>query len=384
MAPLPATTPSTSPPTRSVEAEPATIETISKESAVWHEPVDLADTLDAGAALIRRHAALPELAAETMMLWIAHTHAVEAAFFTPRLAFLSAEKGSGKTTMLDLISLMARRPVQTVNISAAAMFRLIAAECPTLLIDEVDAHLKGNEDLRSIINGGHRRGGTVLRVQGEQHQVRQFQTFAPAALAGIGDCLPDTVHDRSIIITMRRAMRAEAVERLRVDKPEAFQEIAAKLARVARDKSITLEYADPLVPDELGNRGADNWRPLLAMADLAGAHWPGTARRAAIAFAAIKDDQSLGVQMLYDWRELFAEKHADIIGTNDALAYLHDLDHRPWGEYCNGRPLTPRQLATLLSPYGIIPTKSRALGGAGTRGYQRADFEDAWKRYLPG
>jgi hypothetical protein len=34
---------------------------------------------------------------------------------------------------------------------------------PTLLIDEADTFLRDNEDLRGVLNSGHRHGGSVLR-----------------------------------------------------------------------------------------------------------------------------------------------------------------------------------------------------------------------------
>ena len=49
-----------------------------------------------------------------------------------------------------------------------------------------------------------------------------------------------------------------------------------------------LRDADPAVPTELNDRAADNWRPLLAIADRAGSQWPEKARRAALELSAVK------------------------------------------------------------------------------------------------
>ena len=40
------------------------------------------------------------------------------------------------------------------------------------------------------------------------------------------------------------------------------------------DHASELREADPVVPPELHDRAADNWRPLLAIADLVGGEWP--------------------------------------------------------------------------------------------------------------
>ena len=64
----------------------------------------------------------------------------------------------------------ARRPdpVHAVNMSAAALFRVVADQSPTLLLDEADTYLgtaiaKQHEDIRGLINAGHRRGAMAYR-----------------------------------------------------------------------------------------------------------------------------------------------------------------------------------------------------------------------------
>src|SRR5215469_13636037 len=74
------------------------------------------------------------------VLWIAHTHLIDAFNYTPRLAVLSAEKQSGKTRLLELTQLLARNPYSFVSPSPASLYTLIETETitPTILIDEVD------------------------------------------------------------------------------------------------------------------------------------------------------------------------------------------------------------------------------------------------------
>jgi hypothetical protein len=52
-------------------------------------------------------------------------------------------------------------------------------------------------------------------------------------------------------------------------------------ARWAGDHAVTLAGADPAMPAGFVNRVADNWRPLLAVADVVGGEWPERARQAA-------------------------------------------------------------------------------------------------------
>jgi hypothetical protein len=73
---------------------------------------------------------------------------------------------------------------------------------------------------------------------------------------------------------MYRRRRDEIVERLRLDRLDEFIPLARRCARWALDNVARLRGADPPVPAELHDRAADNWRPLLAIADLAGGDWP--------------------------------------------------------------------------------------------------------------
>jgi putative DNA primase/helicase len=53
-----------------------------------------------------------------------------------------------------------------------------------------------------------------------------------------------------------------------------------------------------------------------------------------------------------------------------------------WNTYNRGKPMTPRQLAKLLDPYGIKPKTVRQKDGTTPKGYERADFWDAFERYI--
>ena len=129
---------------------------------------ETAKLLDALGAFVRRFVVLSEAQAAAIALWIAHTHAFEAAETTPYLAVTSGMKRSGKTRLLEVAELLVREPLPTANISDAALFRAIGAKEPTLLMDEVDAifgpKARDREDLRALLNSGYRRGVVVYRM----------------------------------------------------------------------------------------------------------------------------------------------------------------------------------------------------------------------------
>src|SRR5262245_62154346 len=144
-------------------------------------------------------------------LWIAHTHLMDCWESTPRIAFLSPEPGSGKTRALEASELLVPRPIQAVNTTSAYLFRKVSDEdgAPTLLYDEIDTvfgpKARENEDIRGLLNAGHRRGAVAGRcvVRGKQIFTEELPAYCAVALAGLGD-LPDTILTRSIIVPMRR------------------------------------------------------------------------------------------------------------------------------------------------------------------------------------
>src|SRR6476619_4993010 len=118
-------------------------------------------------------------------LWTAHSHLMQVWDSTPRLAFLSAEPASGKTRALEVTELLVPNPVATVNVTPAYLFRKVGSEDgATILFDEVDTvfglKAKDHEDIRGLINAGHRRGATTGRcvVRGNDVQLEELPAYA--------------------------------------------------------------------------------------------------------------------------------------------------------------------------------------------------------------
>ncbi|MGH6678881.1 MAG: DUF3631 domain-containing protein, partial [Bradyrhizobium sp.] len=351
------------------------------EITPWPEPVDGAALLDDLAREIRRYVVVGTTAVDAVALWIAAVHAFDAYSVFPRLAITAPEKQCGKTTLLDLITRLVPRPLGASNITSAALFRTIEAAQPTLLLDEADTYLRRNDELRGVIDAGHRRDGAVIRTVGDDHEPRLFRVWAPVVIAAIGR-LPGTIEDRSIVIPMRRRRPDESVTSLRLDRPTGLDALARRAARWAADNIISLGAADPEMPDAIYNRTADNWRPLIAVAGLAGDGWPGRARDAALELcAAADDDGSAGVMLLSDLRELFGCQPGGVLFTREILDALHADETRPWSEWRTDKPITARQLAALVRQYGVRPQTVRR-GSQTDKGYERGWFRDAFERYL--
>src|SRR5262245_36523158 len=194
-----------------------------KPSGKQAEVGSLADILDDVHAFLGRFLIYPSKEAhDAHVLWIAHTHVMEAWESTPRIAFLSPEPASGKTRALEVSELLVPNPVEAINVSPAYLFRKVGGEDgpPTVLFDEIDTvfgpKAKENEEIRGLLNAGHRRGAVAGRcvVRGKTVETEEIPAYCAVALAGLG-WLPDTILSRSIIIRMRRRGPQERVSPFR-------------------------------------------------------------------------------------------------------------------------------------------------------------------------
>jgi len=346
------------------------------------EAVDGAALLRSLSGLLSRYLALPKGAVTAISLWVLHTYLLEAAWVSPILGIVSPEKRCGKTTLLTLLGRLTRKALSASNITPAALFRSVEHFKPTLLIDEADTFMRRSDELRGLINSGHSRNSAfVLRTAGDDHEPRRFSTWCPKAIALIGN-LPDTVEDRSILIPMRRKTPDEVVEKIRADRLAEFDAIRRQCARWAADSLAGLKVADPETPEALNDRAADNWRPLLAIADAVGGEWPERARSAARQLSgAVEDRESIRVQLLIDIKEALGD--SERIFTDDLLTALHRNEERPWGEWGRScKPMSAIQLSRQLRYFEIKPHQVK-IDGTNKRGFRRVDFEDAWARYIP-
>jgi Protein of unknown function (DUF3631) len=325
------------------------------------------------------------------VLWIAHTHVMDAWESTPRIAFLSPEPASGKTRALEVSELVVPNPVEAINVSPAYLFRKVGSKSgpPTVLFDEIDTifgpKAKENEEIRGLLNAGHRRGAVAGRcvVHGKTVKTEEIPAYCAVALAGLG-WLPDTIFSRSVIIRMRRRAPHEKITpfRRRVYTKEGNRlrdQLAAWAAGAVKD----MTEARPVMPEGIEDRNADVWEALLAIAEAAGEHWPKRAHVAAVTLvaAAAEREPSLGIRLLSDLRDIFGER--DQMTTAEILLKLHGLSEAPWNDL-KGKPLSDRGLAFRLREYDV---KSRTLnlgGESRAKGYAReGDLHDVWQRYLP-
>ena len=321
-----------------------------------------------------------------VVLWIAHTHSVDAFELTPRLAFVSETKQTGKSRALEVIDLAAfdhalrRFDVDRVPVP------LDRDVVPNAVVRRGGRRLgpkaRDNEELRSLINVGFRRSATVGRCVGDSSTPKEFPAFCPVALAGIGDCLPDTVVDRAIVLRMRPQHPDESIEALRYRRvrPEAT-ELQEHLAAWGAAHVDGAEGADPVMPDGITDRPADAWEALLAVADAAGGAWP---ERAHTGISTLNDarsaeDPNVSIRLLGDIRQVLDSEH---IFSVTLCQHLNDLEESPWAGWSDGKGIRPVDLAKQLKGFGI-KSKDVRIGDAVRKGYTAEEFAETFDRYLP-
>jgi hypothetical protein len=393
------------------EAEVAEIAAYGIEPAGEIDGAHLANRL---VAFYRRYVNMTAHQAHLLALWTIHTHAIEAADFTPYIAVEAPTMRAGKTRTMEVASLLAREPKLYVKPSVAVVFRVVGTGSPTLLLDEYDAIFNGDSDyadLRAMLDAGYERSAVVPRIEEVKGErvVKEFPVFSAKMLAGIGR-LPSTVADRSVPIRLRRKRRGEREPkrfRKRRVEPEA-RPLRQAAYWWAKRNVEALREAEPELPEALNDRQQDGAEALLAIADRLGPRWAKRARRALVEVVGGEEeppefDGFSGRQLLANVRAIFDALGAERLRSATLVALLngdrmkwpadadgHDLadpeiraalEDLNWQAYRHGQGLDTLGLAARLHDFGVKPRDIRVAEGA-RKGYRREWLEDAWARYL--
>jgi Protein of unknown function (DUF3631) len=350
---------------------------------------DTAELLETCKQWVRRYVIVSDEQAVILAAWILHTWTFEAAETTPYIHITAPERECGKSRLMETLAALAFAPVRSGGMTAAALVRCIDAKSPTIFLDEMDAQLNGDKEyaeaIRGILNEGFRKGGKFYKVDGKNHDLREFNAYCPKCFAGIGK-LPETVSSRSIPIEMRRKTDTETVKPLRQRETQvSAQPIRERLeAWKARGVVRHLQECRPAAIDSLGDRQNDISEPLLAIAEVAGGDW---VRRLTSALVTVLkgsrgENVSTGVTLLMDIRSIFQERKAEKIFSKELAAALCEIEGRLWADWNRGKGFQANDLAKQLARYDIRPRKI-SIATDKLQGYFLDAFEDAWKRYCP-
>ena len=358
----------------------------------WPQPVDGNEVLHNVAEAIQRHMSIRVIDTYVVALWCAHTHVFEVFNHTPRLAITAPQPECGKSVLLPgLIANLVSRPLEADNITPAPFFRLAASHQPTFLIDEVDSWLKEDSQLPSALNNGWQQNGRTIRCVGDGQEVRSFSTHAPVAMAGIRlhKKLQPATQTRCISVELARALPGEVEEYFDQRKhTTSLKMLCRKLARWMEDNSQKLKSCDPSLPPNVLNREADLWRPLFAIAEIAGGSWPELVKQALLSQEGT-NTQTKELQLLTDINKVLAQGvYAPGIFTDELISELCELDESLWVEYnfraypAEKKRIKPKQLAGLLKDFKCEPHTIRR-SEIRRKGYYTNDLRAVIRRYLP-
>lgn len=332
--------------------------------------------------MVRRFTILNEFQVLTVALWIFASHVMDLMPFAPILGLFSPTMGCGKTTLLNVLKHLVRRPVAAGGMSAAFIYHVIERLMPVLLMDEGEHYVGKDRAMTNIINSGHTRiSGFIGKVNNGKSKMHP--TFCPKVLAMINRPT-GTTYDRCIAIHLRRMLPDEVVEQVHYANHAEFAQLKSKIVRWANDARSLIAQARPARLNVPNSRTADNWVPLLTVASLGGEELLNRAIAAGEHMAAaVGDRMNEGELLLRDIKTVFDATGRRWLWTHELLDALCSDEDKQWRYFCNGKPLSSRALGEMLAPFGIS-SKDIRHGEAVKKGYERTAFEDGFARYVTG
>jgi energy-coupling factor transporter ATP-binding protein EcfA2 len=143
-------------------------------------------------------------------LWIMGTY-IHSMFSAYPFLYINAQRGSGKTRLLKIISQLAYKAngqVQT-GLTEAVLFR--SEKGATLILDECESiATKEKAALREYLNASYKKGATVKRSRkvkqkdGENYEVESFEPYRPIALANI-EGIDSVLGDRCLTLILEKS-----------------------------------------------------------------------------------------------------------------------------------------------------------------------------------
>jgi hypothetical protein len=355
------------------------------------------DTMDSLENIIREHLVCTDSQRTILTLWILHTYTYKASYLTPYLNISSPVEESGKSTCMTILRSFCARPWWAAGVSPSTFKGKIAADHPTVLLDNWHTLFRGTDKQQMtgfLLSGCDRARDFASRNQVYQSSfdTNDGHTFCPKAFAGL-EPLPPTLARRSIPIVLQRRKPQQVVKSaIHLLLPQNTRKFTSWMKDWAKKRLDQIannfeeyESKTPTLPG-FSPHQQECSRVLIALADLIGGHWPEKARAALLAiFREQQNRETSVVQLLSDIRDAFAHHHnPERLFTAELLEYLHSLDHRTWYEWNNqGEPITAQALSRLLRKSFEIGPRTLRRKKEKLRGYQQSDFIEHWERYLP-
>jgi len=232
---------------------------------------------------VKRFVVFPDEAyVSYVALWIMGTCVFMIFRYYPYV-WLNAEKQSGKTLLMEILSAITFNGDLIVNPTEAVIFRDISNNLICMFIDEVEELRRTDKDtyraIISILNAEFSKAGVVKRVESNgdgRFTVKAHSCYSGKMFAGINE-IDDVLQDRTVKIPLLRKKDEETVHRYK----EASDIL--ELQKSIRDDLyiFALTYAKDIAElyhkegldgvegvSHLNNRELDIWEPIFLLANL--------------------------------------------------------------------------------------------------------------------
>ena len=205
---------------------------------------------------------------DILTLWAIGTYVFRIFRYYPYI-HVNAEKGSGKTTLMEILESICFNGDMSSDSTGAALFHEVHNNSSTLFIDEAEDLLDHKEGPKmKLLKAGFSKAGKVKRKD------RTFDCYSPKMLAGIND-LDDVLADRTIRIRMLRKLETERTSPY-VDSAEILRwqgQLRDELYTFGLTSAVRIaeRYAHiEQIAERTGlrNRTLDLWAPLLIIAEI--------------------------------------------------------------------------------------------------------------------
>jgi hypothetical protein len=256
-------------------------------------------------------------------LWVIGTYIFMIFRYYPYV-WLNAEKGSGKTLLMEILSAIAFNGELITNPTESVIFRDITNNLNTMFIDEVDQLRKRDKEtygsIIRLLNAGFSKAGVVKRVEQTskgRFVVKTYIAYSPKMFAGINE-IDDVLQDRTVRIPLLRKKDNEIVQRYKEtdDILKLQQSIrddlyifalnhAREIAEIYHTEGDVIEGMS-----HLNNREFDIWEPIFLLANMV--------------------DTQYGTTKLTDMMEALSkksaeEKQSDDVSQNETYKLLNLL-----------------------------------------------------------
>jgi len=179
--------------------------------------------------------------------------------------------GSGKTKIMEMLSLMAFNPVTSGNITEASVFRLVEGRRAVCLLDESEdlSKTERGHAITNLILNGYRQGNLIYRMDkvGKQITSSHYDVYSPKVIANITGLDKEALLSRAIRVTTNSSRNAAKANRYTVEVKDKAVEIRNQLYRACLTRFEDVRQAKDTMPEiGLAGRAAEIWQGVLSIA----------------------------------------------------------------------------------------------------------------------